>query len=284
MWMRLLKPQSPAWGLFGLFGFMPKSVTVPNTYKFLNKALELDPNSAQAHYVKAINAVWQEFDWEQGEKAFLRSLELNPNDALCHLCYAHYLMCMRRSKEAVQQAYLGLELDPMKPLVLGLYGVVMIFDGEYESAMQYFEKALAIDPNDGFSYGNLVSARMDNAYLSGDYEKWFELWGEKAKGNWKEEGRMAVLNTFHEKGHIAGIEEMFKMNEKYGDEGCLMAPSIKFERYLKLGETDKAMGFLEKGVENRDMQMAYLATNTYSDHLKDNLRYMELLKKMNLNK
>ncbi|MCK5702181.1 MAG: hypothetical protein KAI29_13545 [Cyclobacteriaceae bacterium] len=120
-----------AWGLFGLFGIMPKSVTVPNTYKFLNKALELDPNSAQAHYVKAINAVWQEFDWEQGEKAFLRSLELNPNDALCCMYYAHFLVCMRRSKEAVQQANLGLELDPMKPLVLGLYGVVMDSEGEY---------------------------------------------------------------------------------------------------------------------------------------------------------
>jgi len=83
-----------AWGLFGLFEIMPKSVTLPNTYKFLNKALELNPNSAQAHYVKAINAVWQEFDWEQGEKAFLRSLELNPNDALCRMYYAHYLMCM----------------------------------------------------------------------------------------------------------------------------------------------------------------------------------------------
>jgi TolB-like protein/Tfp pilus assembly protein PilF len=272
-----------AWGLFGLFGLMPKSVTVPNTYKFLNKALELDPNSAQAHYVKAINAVWQEFDWEQGEKAFLRSLELNPNDALCRLYYAHYLICMRRSKEAVQQANLGLELDPMKPLVLGLYGVVMDSEGEYESAIQYFEKALAIDPNDGFSYGNLKSTQMNYAYLSGDYEKWFELWGEKVKGNWKEECRMAVLNAFQEKGHIAGIEEMFKMHATYGNEGARMDEAIKFERYLKLGETDKAMGFLEKGVEKHDMEMAYLATYKFYDHLKDNPRYMELLKKMNLN-
>jgi len=144
-----------SWGLFGLFGFMPKSVTLPNTYKFLNKALELNPNSAQVHYVKAINAVWQEFDWEQGEKAFLRSLELNPNDALCRLYYSHFLMCMLRSQEALQQANLGLELDPLRPLVLGLYGVVMNMAGEDESAILHFEKALAIDPNDGLSSDNL---------------------------------------------------------------------------------------------------------------------------------
>jgi len=271
-----------SWGLFGFFGYMPKSVTLPNTYKFLNKALELDPNSAQAHYVKALNAVWQEFDWEQGEKAFLRSLELNSNDALCRLYYAHFLMCMRRSQEALQQANQGLELDPLKPLVLGLYGVVMNMAGEYESAIQYFEKALAIDPNDVFSFGNLKNTLMKIAYIDGDYEKWFELWGEKVKGNWKEEGRMAVLNAFEDRGHIAGIEEMFKMNEKYGNDGCFMAEGIKFERYVKLGELDKAMDYLEESAERQDMGMVYLATNQYYDYLKDNLRYIELLKKMNL--
>jgi len=271
-----------SWGVFGQFGFIPKSVTLQNTYKFLNKALELNPNSAQALYVKANNAVWQEFDWEQGEKAFLRSLELNPNAALCRMYYAHYLMCMRRNVEAVQQANLALELDPMRPLVLGLYGMVMQMDGEYESAIQHFEKALDIDPNEVLSFGNLKTTQMNFAYSSGDYERWFELWGEKEKGNWKEEGRMAVLNAFHEKGHIAGIEEMFAMNEKYGDIGCLMSPRIKFERYLKLGETEKAMDFLEQSYEMRNMDMAYLATNAYYHYLKDNSRYIELLMKMNL--
>jgi len=271
-----------AWGLFGNFGFMPKSVTLPNTYKFLNKALELNPNSAQALYVKAVNAVWQEFDWEQGEQAFLRSLELNPNAALCRVYYAHFLMCMQRNAEAVQQANLSLELDPMKPLLQGLYAMVMRMDGNLESAIEHFEKALAIDPNDAISFGNLHTTLMDNAYSGGDYERWFELWGEKVKGNWKEEGRMAVLNTFHEKGHIAGIEEMFAMNEKYGNVGCRMSPRIKFRRYLKLGETDKAMDFLEQTYELREMEMAYLATNEYYPYLKDNPRYMELLKNMKL--
>ena len=271
-----------AWGLFGQFGFMPKSVTLPNTYKFMNKALELNPNSARAHYLKANNAVWQEFDWEQGEKAFLRSLELNPNAARCRIYYAHYLMCMRRNVEAVEQANLALELDPMRPLVLGLYGMVMQMDGEYESAIEHFEKALAIDPNEALSFGNLKTTQMNFAYSSGDYERWFELWGEKVKGNWKEEGRMAVLNAFHVKGHIAGIEEMFAMNEKHGDEGCLMSPRIKFERHLKLGETEKAMDFLEQSYEMRHMDMAYVATNDYYPFLKDNSRYIELLNRMNL--
>jgi adenylate cyclase len=274
-----------SWSMFGtLFRTLPKSVTLPKTYEYLNKALELDPNSAEAHYVKALTAVWTEFDWEKGEKAFLKSLELNPNDALCHLYYAHLLMILHRSEEAVHQANLGLKLDPMKPLVLGLYAVVMRNEGDNQSAILNFEKALSIDPNFGFAAHNLSDIQMQTAYANGDYEKWFELWEKKTRalGHWNAEGRKAVLNVFHEKGLLSAFEEMFKMNEKYGN-GCYMSGAIKAERYLILGKYDKALECLEKDFEMRDMSMTYISTDVYIfNQLKDNPRYIALLRKMNL--
>ena len=50
-----------------------------------------------------------------------------------------------------------------------------------------------------------------------------------------------------------------------------------------MGAYDKAMDYLEKWYEMHDMNMAYLATNQYYPYLKDNPRYIDLLKKMNLN-
>jgi len=274
-----------AWSTFGgFFRVLPKSQTLPKTYKYLNKALELNPNSAHAHYVKAITAVWSEFDWIKGEKAFLRSLELNPNNALCRMYYAHLLMILSRSGESLVQANLALELDPLKPLILGLYGVVMRNGGDYQSATEHFEKALIIDPNFGFAAGNLADMNMDNAYSSGDYEKWVKLWDKKvgAFGHWNDEGRSAVLNAFYEKGHIAAIEEMFKMNEKYGNK-CYMSGGIKAERNLKLKKYNNVMDYLEEEYEKRDMSITYIATNLYPyDQLKDNPRFIELLQKMKL--
>ncbi len=274
-----------AWSTFGgFFRVLPKSETLPKTYKYLNRALELNPNSAHAHYVKAITAVWSEFDWEKGEEAFLRSLELNPNNALARMYYAHLLMILRRSGEAVSQANLALEQDPLKPLILGLYGVMMRNEGDDQSAIKYFEKALSINPDYRFARGNLANVHMRAAYNSGDYEKWIESWNKKVgtHGSWNKEGRTAVLNAFQEKGHIAAIEEMFKMNEKYGNK-CFMTGSLKAERYLKLKKYDKVMDYLEKDYEMRDMSVTYIATNFHLyDQLKDNPRYIELLQKMKL--
>ncbi len=265
-----------AWALFGFYNVLPKSVTLPKAYKYINKAFEFNPNSAKAHYVKAIFTVWTEGEWEQGENEFLISLDLNPNDALARLYYAHLLMMLRRSDEAVHQANLGLEVDPLKPIVLGLYGVVMENEGDYQTAKTSFEKALSIDSNFRFAANRLMTVQ----YFIGDYEKWIESWRRKAP--WNDEAETTVINVFHEKGHIAAIEEMFKMNEKYGNEDCYMSDSRKAHRYLLMNNYEKALDHFEKAYEMDPTSISYIATRYNYDQLKDNPRYIELLKKMNL--
>ena len=193
-------------------------------------------------------------------------------------------MILRRSEESVQQAKLGLELDPLKPMALVFYGDVMVNEGDYQSAIQHFEKALSIDPNFSFAAYYLSQAQLDIHYSNGDYEKWIDFWEKEVRGiwNWNEEGIAAVLNTFQEAGHIAAIEEMFKMNEKYGD-SCYMHDFIKEERYLKLKDYDKVMDIREKQYEMQTLNPASMAIHMNSNKLlKDNPRYIELLKKMNL--
>ena len=253
-------------------------------YDNLNTAIELDPNSPEAHHAKAVIAAWTEFDWEKAEKEFVKAIDLNPSSERSHSFYAHVLSTLRRTDEALYHGKLAQELEPENPFTLVLYGVVMMLAVEYQSAIMLFENALAIDPNFGFAAGWLKIAQLQFTYVNGDYEKWFELWNEKVKGRWNDEGRKAVLNAFYEKGHIAGIEEMFKMNEKYGNEICLMDDQIKLERYLKLGDYDKVMDYYEIIYENNnhDPNLPYISAKSTYDKMKGNQRYLALLEKMNL--
>ncbi|MGB5242556.1 MAG: hypothetical protein WBN28_09160 [Lutimonas sp.] len=274
-----------AWGVFSFFGYLPKSVTLPKVYPYLNKALEIDPNSAKAHYVAAILAVWSEWDWEKGEKEFLRSIQLDPNDALTRMYYAHLLMILRRLDEANEQGKIGLELDPMKPLVLSLYGVLVWgTENDISAATRAFEKSLSIDSNFVFAMVNLLEIEMEIALKKGEHEKWIEFWNKKVStsGDWNEKGREAVLQAFHENGFIASIEEMFRMNEIYGNE-CYMTGYLKAERYMILGNVDKAMESLEKDLKEMETMMPYISPKyPYYEQFKDNPRYIEILKKMNL--
>jgi TolB-like protein/Tfp pilus assembly protein PilF len=267
-----------AWSLAGRFGIIPASQAKQKKYQFINKALELDPNSAHAHYVKANDAVWTEWDWVLGEKEFQKTLDLNPNHELARLYYAHLLMILRRTDEAVYQAKIGLELDPLRPLVLGLYGVVMTHKGDYQAAISAFEKAKSIAPDFRFAFNVLPAL-----YWNGDYEDWIKTWEEKVL--WNSEAKASVVNTFYERGHIAAVEEMFNMNEKYGNGigNANMTYSLKAYRYMYLNKPEEALNCLEKMYEQKDLNATYMATNLYYyDELKNYPRYIALLEKMNL--
>jgi TolB-like protein/tetratricopeptide (TPR) repeat protein len=267
-----------SWSVRGVFREAPPDDFSGKKIAYLNKAFELDPNSANSHYVKAQIATWTDGDWQKGEKEFLKTLELNPSDALCRIYYAHLLMILRRSDEAVRQANLALALDPLRPLVLVLYSVVMNYAGEHQSALTQAEKALSIDPQNDLAINVLA-----NSYIAtGDTLKWFEVW--KRKLWWSNKEVSASLDKiFQERGFLAVIEDRIKVNEDVYTKGGSISYTGQAARYLIMKNYDKAMDYYEKAFDQRRGSLAYisLAVINYPE-LKDNPRYIALVKKMNL--
>jgi len=266
------------WQVLGGFAYAPLADSYKKASEYLKKALDLDQNSANSHYVKALTSVWPGWDWENGEKEFLKTLELNPNDALCRVYYAHLLMILRRTDEAVYQANLALALDPLRPLVLGLYGVVMIFAGDFQAALIQAEKALSIDPDNSFAIGPLTDAYL----ATGDTVKWYET--VKNRFYWTDKEYLASLDRiFQEGGYLAVIEDRLRVNEEVYRKGGSISFTGQADRYLTVKNYEKAMDCYEKAYELGLGLLAYVSLAVI-DHpeLKENPRYIALLKKMNL--
>lgn len=99
-----------------------------------------------------------------------------------------------------------------------------------------------------------------------------------------DEEYLAYLNTvFQEGGYLAVIKDRIRVNEEiYGKGGTI--PFVgQADQYMITGDYDKAMDYLEKAYEVRSSSL--VGASFYIDdypELKDNPRYIELLKKMNL--
>ncbi len=159
------------WAGMAQMGFVLPEIAGPKIYENINMALELDPDFAGSHYISALISVWWDWNWEKGEKEFLKALAINPNDAMSRIYYTHLLMILQRPDEAVTQGQLAVDLDPLNPLILALYAVVLGDAGEYHAACRYAEKAVAGYPESFFTQHRLGAAY----YNIGEYEKAFEI-------------------------------------------------------------------------------------------------------------
>jgi tetratricopeptide (TPR) repeat protein len=262
-------------------GVGPESDRLRMIYENLNKAFELDPNSAEAHHTNAITAAWIEFDWKKAEKEFLKAIKLNPSQARSHSFYAHLLTILRRTDEALYEGKLSVELDPENPFTLGLYVGVLRNVGQCQEALFYIEKALSIDPDHPLLRGKLVAVSK----CLGNYEIVFEKWKKNDYDEWGKIGDAELLEeVFYEQGWIAFNQELTRMAEEATAKEIQISPWTFYLSYLCLGEYDKAMDYLEMIYEdnNHDPSLPYMSTKRVYDKMKGNPRYIELLKKMNL--
>ncbi|MBK9528650.1 MAG: protein kinase [Acidobacteria bacterium] len=82
--------------------FRPKDY-MPQAKQAALKALELDPNLAEAHASLAIVLLYYEYDFSGAEKAFKRAIELDPNYPTAHQWYAELLSASGRHDEAIRE-------------------------------------------------------------------------------------------------------------------------------------------------------------------------------------
>lgn len=267
-----------AWAYHMQMGFVLPSQAIPKIYVNLNRALELNPYAANSHYVKGIIAVWTEWNWEKGETAFKKAIELNPNHALSRIGYAHLLLFLHREEQALEQANKGVELDPFSPFLLAMHAKVLIYTENHTAAEKYITKALEIDPDHRFAKGVL----RQYYYVSGDYENWFRVWKENSNSFGKDDS-ISIEKTFYEQGHLAIIREKIDKIEEFESTGGKISYTGLAQAYLRIKNYEKALEYMHKAYDMHDPNLAYASTIRYdSDILKDYPRYIELMKKMRL--
>ena len=124
----------------------PPREVMPKARAAIEKALELDPNLAEAYASLGQVKLFYEFDFEGAGAEYRRAVEKNPGSPLVHQANGLYLAARGRGAEAVAEANRVLDLDPVSSSSGCTRTRLLYYARRYDDAIEQYEKTLAADP------------------------------------------------------------------------------------------------------------------------------------------
>ena len=240
-----------------------------------SKALELQPSLGEAHFDLAVAAEY-EFDWQTAEREFKKGLELSPENAVGHLWYAKYLAIVNRRNEVLAHRQIAARLDPVSPYAVQAVAGYLSVTGHYPEAIAQFRSALTLEPNFGLALQGLgvayaLDGRCDDAIEQLQLaNKW--MGGPR---------RMALLGWVYglcsRPGEAHQILRDFLEQSRQGRFPALAIAQV----YIGLGEKDRAFEWLDKAIDQRDLDVTLQWDSPY-EVLRSDERFARLLRRMKL--
>ena len=126
-------------------GWLPNPEGYIRAKGFALQALDIDKNLAEAHTSLAWILIWSEWKWEEARKELNRAIELNPNYANAHQAYSELLDILRQDKASREQLNLALELDPLSPAMNSLNVLHYYNEGKLKESLEACHRLEEID-------------------------------------------------------------------------------------------------------------------------------------------
>ena len=261
------------------FYFLSPQEAFPKAMAAAKQALELDESLAEVHTSMAFILDKYEWNWPAAEMEFKKAIELNPNYANSYHWYALLLGAMDRWVESAAEAKKALDLEPLSAQFRMVLGVTLYQMRLYDKAVEEFKRTIEIDPTffpSHFFLGWWTYPEM------GMFEQAF---AEAQKAIELTKGASITKASLGYAYAMAGrAQEARKILSELAEiaKKTYVSPVAVAMIHARLGDKDEAFKYLEKAYEIRDHWMDYLKVLRMFDPLREDPRFAELLKKMNL--
>ncbi len=273
------------WGRRQQMGITPPHEAGPKAKAAAQRSFELDDSSAEAHQKLASTRTWTDWNWDGAEPEWRRALELDPNYARAHAFFAHFLAITGRIDEAVPHSERAIELDPFNALYHGLYSMVLCGARRYDDAIAASRTSLAMQPGHGISTGALEQAFVSK----GMRDEHLALQRERIA--YDPERVAAFEQGLAEAGYEGAMRSSADLlTARYEKSGGVPDPGDPLPHsawaiahwYLWAGDYDRSIDWLGKAFEVRDPNLPYAGFQPIWDPLRSDLRFQDLLRRMNL--
>jgi adenylate cyclase len=251
---------------------------MPIAMKYTSKALALDSTLAEALTTLGFIQSIFDYDWQKSKQTLEKAIKLNPQYPDAHLYYGNLLQYTgENTKRGIAEVKRAIELDPLNSRLNWVLGRNYFLARENSLAIEQLKKTLLLDP--GYDNAKLTLALV---YLKLKmYGQAFELIKQLPKpaatNHWGQAPFICYAQAVS--GDTNAAKSML-------DSALATSSITNFPLsyvYVALQKYDKALTYLERAYEKRELGMYWVKIDPIFDPLRNEPRFKTLLKKMHLN-
>jgi adenylate cyclase len=251
-----------------------------NARQHVNRALEIDPRSSDAHTARGNLLMQVDFDWPSAEAELQEALDLNPNNSTAHFWYRSLLTALQRYAEAKNQLDALFELDPLWFLAKRQGVTLLALSGDWDEAVRLAEglvENVRGDPRNEVESLSLLA--WVYAYVGRPLDA--ERVDRQARRPSDPDSRLVHAVFLAWLGKQRGMAGCLKAWERRAKSEYL-SPMPVVQAYAQLGQTEEALSRLERDLRNGEPYLWAYYQLPYFDPIRDDPRFAAALEHFHL--
>lgn len=267
-----------SYNLLGFYGYVPPREAVPKGKIAALRAVELDPDSAEAHNSLGFSQLIYDWDFPAAIAEFRRALEIDANYSPARYWLASYLSAIGRHEEAIAEDLRALEVDPMSVFVRTHLGWTYLHARQYEKVFEPCRAALELNPNFLAAHWVMGRAFAAQSRFSDATREFEKLLSTPPMNTW---GLAWLANTCvridQPERAAQFLDELQRPSRRMYVRAYLLAVV-----HVALGRMDETFAWLRKSHEERDVWLGWIKCDPNFDQIQTDPRFVELWRSLGL--
>jgi TolB-like protein/DNA-binding winged helix-turn-helix (wHTH) protein/Tfp pilus assembly protein PilF len=247
-----------SYNLLWYLGFMRADEAVPQARAAIEKALALDPLSAEAHLARAYLFLHQDWNWAAGDAELRRTLDLSPGYSLAHQWNAYFLRAAGRSEEAVAESEIARELDPLSAMKTFRAAAALQGQGDDAAALRLIRRAMELDPSNSAPHYKLSELLQRQGLAAEAVAEW--------RTGLKLDGDLGVISRFDSTlgrtdltAAKRAVARMLVERRLEQAKTRYVSPRVFVELYLQAGDNENGLRWLAKAFDEHSSFLVEIA-------------------------
>jgi TolB-like protein/cytochrome c-type biogenesis protein CcmH/NrfG len=265
----------------GYSGYKPAAEVMPRALEAARRALQLDPDLAEAHSALACTALLYELDFDLAEREFHRALELNPSYPQARAWYGLFFLqwVAGREREGRDEVLRLLQLDPLSAYANAILSFSDVCCGRVPEAVDHARRGVDLDPNSYLAYWSLMQALLCNAQYEEAVAAAEQALAISGRHSWALATLVSIYAAWGKPEEARNIyREVEARSAREYVQPSMVAPAA-----AAIGDMDQAIAMAQRALTDKDPLFVMLArTWPAFGQLRSDPRFVEIVRQLGL--